>query len=100
MTRCVKLGAALAMAVVLLGCAPTDPAPTTTTDAPPTTREPAPECAIERRMIKTAVEAYRANGTHYPDSLADLVPEWLERPPTFEWTYTSNGTTYTLAGPC
>ena len=39
-------------------------------------------CAIERRTVNTAVQAFRAESGAYPTAIGDLVPTWLESAPT------------------
>ena len=39
-------------------------------------------CAIERRTVNTAIQAYRAQEGEYPAAEADLVPGFLESAPT------------------
>lgn len=103
MRRLPILGAGIAAAGLLVGCAPVDPAPTSTTSTPPTTSpDELNACLIERRTIRTALEAYKASvpPQAYPGSIDELVGWFLKNPPQFEWLYTSDGATYSLEGQC
>jgi prepilin-type N-terminal cleavage/methylation domain-containing protein len=62
-------------------------------------------CSIERRAIRSAVAAFRANSTTSanPTSITALSPSWLEsQPAAGRWTYnaTTGAVTATAGGPC
>ncbi|MGB3410473.1 MAG: hypothetical protein WBA45_04695 [Microthrixaceae bacterium] len=85
-------------ALLLVGCSPDEPGHSSTT----TTMSEADEaqCKVEGRTVETAIEAYGATTGAYPESISDLIPEWLGDPLRFEWIYTTDGSTFTLDGVC
>lgn len=80
----------LASGPMVLGCVPVPD---------PETEDPI--CEIERRTIKTALEAYRADSGSYPAEFADLIGSWLDPDNEYlDWIYTTTGDGYLLVGPC
>ncbi len=57
-------------------------------------------CSNEKATIETAVEAYFATDGSYPAAIADMVgpDKQLKDDPSARWTYTLDGSTYTLTG--
>lgn len=98
MRRWAAVAGATGVLMVLGGCYPQDPLPTTTT----LSEEEANACEIERRTIRTALEAFKASHPEhvYPGSLEELVGPFLDGPPRVPWTYVSDGSIYSLTGPC
>ena len=51
---------------------------------------------VNEKIIKNALERYYAEELKYPDSLADLVPDYLDEDYSEEWQYTKTGSSYDL----
>lgn len=101
--RTLMAGAAAAVALVVLGgCSPVDPAPSSTTSSSTTSTTTYTHCLTVRTSIETAIDAYAAGeGGMYPETLEPVAAMYLKPGTSIaEWTYTGLGTTYTLTGPC
>lgn len=103
---------AVAAVVVAAGCGTpsgggstttTEPSTTSSTSVATSTTSPWSEqaCRVERMTIETANEAYMADTGAYADSIERLVEvQFLKGNFEFEWSYESDGETFTLTGPC
>ncbi len=106
---------AVAAIVMVAGCGTSADGATTSsaevsTSSSPTTPSTATSslgsdaaCLTERATIETANEAHKVMHEAYAESIAALVSADLlqeDFQPSYEWTYTSDGETFTLAGPC
>lgn len=122
MRRLATYLAAVAATVMLTGCIVDDPEESTSASADDsdtaatgwsseqgTVLEGSAEyCEIERATFETALNAYAADfgespeAPRYPASLEELATEGYLRSAesALEWTYSSDGATYTLTGDC
>ena len=110
--RAMRRWVAVTAVVVVAGCGTPTGDGSTTTDGPTTSASTTSEvttstvspwaddaCRIERATMETANEAHKVSYGAYAESL-ELIGEWLAHPPKFDWTYTSDGESFTLTGPC
>lgn len=51
---------------------------------------------INKKIIENALERYYAEEGEYPNGLADLVPNYLDKDYSEEWEYAKTGETYSL----
>ncbi len=96
-TRAFVAGTTAAAALLLGACGTPVPEQATTTTLDETAAQ---RCDVERRTIRTALEAWAIDQGAYPSTLQEMVGIFIGDPPEFPWVYETTGVTYTLTGPC